>query len=134
MDVQLFLAARPFRINRQSNGFPRQRAAEARLDQSPSSPGDGKHRWRVRRQHLRIFDAGNAPGRNGKHLGDADQVFQNRHALLDTAIEVDAFARLRTQTHFDVRNARAMHDPPQRHRIGAGWRGECRHASEDGET
>ena len=53
---------------------------------------------------------------------DADQVLDNRHSLVDAAVEFDALARLRTQTRFDVGNARAMHDPPQRDRIGAGWR------------
>ena len=38
MDMQLFLAPGPFRIDRQSNGFPRQRAAEARLDRNSWRP------------------------------------------------------------------------------------------------
>ena len=124
MDMQLLLAARPFRIDRQSNGFPRQRPVKALLDQGLGAPGDGEHRRRVGRQHLRIFDAGDAPRRNSEHLGDADQILQNRHTLLDAAIEVDAFARLRTQTRFHMGDALAMHDPPQSIRIGAGWRGE----------
>ena len=53
--------------------------------------------------------------------GDADQIFENRHALVDTAVEVDALARLRAQTCFEVGNTFAMDDPPQCVRIGAGW-------------
>ncbi len=131
--MQLLLRSRPFRIDRQSDGFPRQHPVKTLLDQGLGAPRDGEDGRRVGGEHLRVFDAGDAPGRNGEHLGDADQILQNRHALLDAAIEVDAFAGLRTQTRFHVRHALAMHDPPQSVRIGAGWRGECRHASGDGE-
>ena len=119
--MQLFLTTGPFRIDRQSNGFPRQRPVKTLLDQGPGAPGDSEHGWRVRLKHLRVFNAGDAPRRNGKHLGDADKVFQNSHALVDAAVKVDALARLRTQTRLEVGNAFAMDDPPQRIRIGAGW-------------
>ena len=105
-----------------SRGSARPRRASTRR---LGAPGDGEHRRRVGRQHLRIFDAGDAPRRNGEHLGDADQVFQNCHALVDAAIEVDALARLRTQARLHMGDAFAMHDPPQSVRIGAGGSVEC---------
>ena len=112
MDMQLVLAARPFRVDRQPNGFSRQRTAEARLDQCLSAPSHGKYRRRVRREHLRIFDARDAPSWNGKHLSDADQVLQDRHALVDAAIEIDALARLRPQPRLEMGHARVMNDAP----------------------
>ena len=99
-----------------SRGSARPRRAST---ETLGGPGDREHRRRVRLEHLRIFDSGDAPRRNGEHLGDADEILQNRHALVDPAVEVDALARLRTQPGFEVGDARAMHDPPQGIRIGA---------------
>jgi hypothetical protein len=83
---------------------------------------------------LRIFDTGDASRRNGEHLGDADQVFENRNALVDAAIEIDPFTGLRTQTRLHVGYACAMHDPPQSHRIGASRSAERQDASPGAET
>ena len=83
-------------------------------------PGVGKNGRRVGLQHLRVFDPGDPPGRNGEHLRDADEVLEDRHALGDAAVEIDPLAGLRSQTRFDMGHAFAMDDPPQGVRVGAG--------------
>jgi hypothetical protein len=121
-------------IDRQSNGIAWQRPVKPLLDQGLGAPGDREHGRRVGREHLRIFDASDAPCRNGEHLRDADQILQNCDPLLDAAVEVDVLARLRTQTRFDVRHAFAMHDSPQSVRIGASRRVDLKQPSPEDET
>ena len=121
MDMQLILAARPGRVDGERDRLARHRAPEPRLDEAPAPPAVVKDRRRVGRQHLRVVDPGDPAGRDGEHLGDPDEVLEDRHALLHAPGEVDALARLRPPARLHVRHALAIDDPPEGIRVGVGW-------------
>ena len=114
MDMQLVLAARPFRVDRQRDGVARQGTAETRLEQRFGLPCVGEDIGRVRREHLPIFDSGDAPGRDGEHLGGAYTVLEDRDALR----KIDAFARLWPLAGLSVRQTGALDDSPKDLRVG----------------
>src|SRR5271166_4153739 len=120
MDMQLVLAARPFRVDRQPDGVARQGTVETRLEQRFGLPCVGEDIGRVRREHLRIFDSGDAPGRDGEHLGGADTVLEDRDALRFALPKIDAFARLWTFARLSVRQTGVVHNATKRHRVGGG--------------
>jgi len=96
-------------------GRQARRARPRRKRNSPAPPED-----------QRIFDPGHAAGRDGQELGDADAILEQRNPLRLAMREIDALAGRRPPPRFDMRDALAMNDVPQRQPIGAGGPGETR--------
>ena len=98
----------------------RQRTAETLLEQRLGLPGVGEDVRRVGREHLRVFDAGDAPGRNGEHLHHAVEILQYRYTVRLAPGKVDVLAGLGAFPRFGVGLASVVHDPPQSQRVRAG--------------
>ena len=76
----------------------RQKLAEARLHEGFALPSVGEDFWRIRLKHLWVFDACDTPRRDGEHLGDADEVLEDRNTLRRVVARIDGFARRRTSS------------------------------------
>ena len=113
VDVQLVLAARPFRVDRQRDRLARQRPPEAPLDKRLGLPAIGEDGRRVRRDHLRVFDAADASGRDGEHLRDANEILEDRNALRLALAEIHGLAGFWSLTRLGMGHARVMDDAPQ---------------------
>jgi len=61
---------------------------------------------------LRVFNSGNAPRRDGEHLGNAVHVLENGDARLLPIAQIDGHARHRPFAPLLVRDTLLVHDFP----------------------
>ncbi len=118
VDVQLVLAARPFRVDRQRDRLARQRSAETRLNQRFGLPAVGEDGGRVGREHHRILDATDAAGWDGEHLRDADEILEDRNALGLALAKIHGLAGFWSLARLGMGQAGAMDNAPQSRGIG----------------
>ena len=118
MERQEVLAAPVDRIDRDADIVAGQCRAEPLIDQAADAPGGVEIIGRAWRQELRIFNAGDEPGRHDEILADADAVLEHGIALVDAARDRDLGAGVGLGVCLLIGNAFTVDDAPQHLSIG----------------
>ena len=122
LDVQLILCPGSRRVDGQADPVAGQCTPGTLFDEGAGAPRRSEVVRRIGGDDLRTLDSVDALGGNQQELRRADQVFEHRIAAGFAAVQIDECTARGIVIGPLIGYALAVHDVPQRTRVGSGHR------------